>query len=223
MPPALRIPSRPMRWVLALGMSILPLATLAAQPVAVPVVPHVDWPRYAGKWYELARLPNSFQRKCAANVTAEYRALPDGRLQVVNQCDRSDASADIATGDARRTHGDAGKLKVRFAPRWLSWLPAVWGDYWVFGLDEDYRTALVGTPDREYLWLLSRSPQRPEAEINAWIERAAALGFDARRVVRTTQTEPNAVPTAPPESPAESPAHAPSEPGATTPSVGDEP
>ncbi len=167
------------------------VAEAAPAMAALPVVEHVDWQRYGGRWYELARLPNSFQRKCVADVTADYDALPDGSLRVVNRCRRDADELDVANGEARRVQGDIGKLKVRFAPRWLAWLPVVWGDYWVIGLDDDYRTALVGTPDREYLWLLSRAPQRPTADIDAWLQRAEALGFDTDRVMRTHQGAPN--------------------------------
>jgi len=161
----------------------------AASPLPVlPVVEHLDWERYLGRWYEVARLPNSFQRKCVADITADYEALPDGRLRVVNQCRRDDREVDVANGEARQVQGDVGKLKVRFAPRWLAWVPAVWGDYWVIAVDDDYRTALVGTPDREYLWLLSRAPQRPSADIDAWLQRAAAVGFDTSRVVLSHQS-----------------------------------
>lgn len=165
--------------------------TADAQPLVT--VPRVDWSQYVGKWYELARLPNSFQRKCVADVIAEYTALPSGSIRVVNRCQRDDRSVDAATGEARKVAGEEGKLKVRFAPEWLSRLPAVWGDYWVIGLDDTYQTALVGTPDREYLWLLSRTPQRPPAEVDAWLQRAVALGFDIDRVLRTPQTAENSL------------------------------
>lgn len=172
--------------------------TVGRNPV-LAVVPQVDWSRYAGKWFEVARLPNSFQRKCVADVTAQYSALPSGTIQVVNQCRRDDRDLDGATGEARQVAGEPSKLQVRFAPRWLGWLPAVWGDYWVIGLDDSYQTALVGTPDREFLWLLSRTPQRPAAEIDAWLQRAAALGFDTDRVLRTLQSAENPAP--PPANP----------------------
>lgn len=181
-------------WMLVFS-ALLAAPAMAQTRPSVPslgVVQPLDWARYLGKWYEIARLPNAFQRKCVANVTAEYSQAADGNIQVMNRCERDDRETDVATGEARRTDGDAGKLKVRFAPRWLAWLPVVWGDYWVIGLDDDYQTALVGTPDREYLWLLSRQPQRTAADIDAWMQRAAASGFDTSRVIRTNQTAINA-------------------------------
>jgi len=206
--------------VVAAGRMVLAAACLLAVPAvstaqatgrgpALAVVPQVDWSRYAGRWFEVARLPNSFQRKCVADVTAQYTALPSGAIQVVNQCRRDDRRLDEATGEARQVSGEESKLQVRFAPKWISWLPAVWGDYWVIGLDEGYQTALVGTPDREFLWLLSRTPQRPTAEIDAWLQQAAALGFDIDRVLRTPQTAENPVP-----SPSAPPPPAPASPAA---------
>jgi apolipoprotein D and lipocalin family protein len=171
----------------------------------LPVVGHVDWSRYAGLWYEVARLPNSFQRKCVANVTADYSALANGNIQVTNRCERDGHGIDAAIGEARQVAGDVGKLQVRFAPKWLAWVPAVWGDYWVIALDDDYRTALVGTPDRQYLWLLSRVPQRTSADIDEWLQKAAALGFDAQRVMRTPQTMENPPVAAPPPAPSPEP------------------
>jgi len=158
---------------------------------AVTSVRNVDWQRYGGQWFELARLPNSFQRKCAGDVTAQYSAAAEGRLKVLNTCRRDDGSVESAMGEARKVNTEDGRLKVRFAPQWLAWVPFVWGDYWVLGLDDDYQTALVGTPDHEYLWLLSRTPQRSSAEIEPWLMRASAMGFDISRVMLTTQSAEN--------------------------------
>ena len=169
-------------------------------PITAPqAVRRVDLQRYSGRWYELARLPNSFQRNCALDVTADYTLAAADRLRVVNQCTRRDGTVDMSTGIARQAAGAStgpgdgpgeGALQLRFAPRWLSWWPAVWGDYWILALDDGYDTALVGTPDRAYLWLLSRSPQRPEADIAAWLQKAADLGYPVDRMVRTAQDEP---------------------------------
>lgn len=167
--------------------------------VQVPAaVRQVDLQRYSGRWYELARLPNSFQRNCALDALADYTLVGVDRFQVVSQCTRRDGTVDVSVGVARQAFAAAagvkdgpgqGVFQLRFAPRWLSWWPAVWGDYWILALDERYETALVGTPDRAYLWLLSRSPRRSEAAIEAWLQKAAELGYPVDRVVRTAQDE----------------------------------
>ena len=153
------------------------------------VVAPVDLRRYAGLWHEQARLPNRFEKSCGGPVTAHYTLLPTGEVQVRNRCVREDGRIAEATGIAQpvRVPGmpGAGRLKVRFLPSWLSWLPNAWGDYWILKLDRDYQVALVGTPDRQYLWLLSRTPRLDEATISTELEYARTLGFDVDRMVRS--------------------------------------
>ena len=153
------------------------------------VVAPVDLRRYAGLWHEQARLPNRFQKSCSGPVTAHYTLLPDGTVQVHNRCTREDGRTEEAMGIAQpmRVPGlpGAGRLKVRFLPSWLSWLPMAWGDYWILKLDRDYQVALVGTPDRQYLWLLSRAPQLDEATVSTELEYARTLGFDVDKMLRS--------------------------------------
>ena len=134
-----------------------------AQISPVRTVPFVDLDRYAGDWFEIARFPNRFQRQCVGDVRASYARRPDGRLDVVNRCRTADGQIE-ARGVARivdeRTFA---KLKVRFAPAWLSWLPLVWGDYWIIGLAADYSWAVVGDPGPRVL-LDSRRTPRLDAE-----------------------------------------------------------
>ena len=156
----------------------------------LPVVPSVDYARYMGKWYEIARLPNKFQKDCTGEVTAMYSLLGAGELKVVNECRRQNGRLEQAAGKARQAEkgGSSAKLKVRFAPAWLSWLPAVWGDYWIMELAPDYSHSLVGTPDRKYLWVLSRTPRMDETVYKRLLEKAAANGFDVAKVIKTRQS-----------------------------------
>jgi len=151
----------------------------------------VDLTRYAGLWHEQARLPNGFQKRCAGPVTAHYTAQPDGTIEVRNQCVTANGSIEEAVGTARVVRVDgqpgAGQLKVRFAPQWLGWLPMVWGDYWILKLDREYQVALVGTPDRAFLWVLSRVPHLDETILSGELEYARTLGFDVDKVIRTGQ------------------------------------
>jgi apolipoprotein D and lipocalin family protein len=153
------------------------------------VVAPVDLQRYAGIWHEQARLPNRFQKQCAGPVVAEYTPQPGGAVQVLNRCVREDGNFDEAIGAARVVpvagQPGAGRLQVRFAPAWLGWLPMVWGDYWILKLDRDYQVSLVGTPDRQYLWVLSRAPRLDEAVLRAELDYARSLGFDTDKVVLT--------------------------------------
>ena len=150
-------------------------------------VPSVDLDRNVGEWFEIARFPNRFQRECAGEVRATYVRRPDGLIDVTNRC-RTATGQTAAHGLARVVdQATFSKLKVRFAPAWLSWLPMVWGDYWIIGLAPDYSWAVVGDPGRNYLWILARSP-RLDAESMAKARSAArAGGFDIDRLVLTPQ------------------------------------
>ena len=153
------------------------------------VVPAVDLPRYAGLWYEVARLPNRFEEKCVGDVTAEYTLKSTDRLKVVNRCRKRDGRMTEAVGDAKLADrkGPNSRLKVRFAPGFLSFLPFVWGDYQIIELAPDYTYAVVGDPSRKYLWFLSRSPQMDEATYLRLLEAARSQGFDVSKLIRTKQ------------------------------------
>lgn len=169
--------------LLALGGCAFVTPTLPGPGLPRPVAA-VDLQRYLGTWHEIARLPAPFQdsggRRCA-DVTATYSARPDGRIDVLNRClDALDGYRDrSATAIATPVAGSGdARLRVRF----------VWplsGDYWVIGLDPEYRWALVGVPSRRLLWLLSRTPTLPEADIAAATRIAAEQGFAADRLQRT--------------------------------------
>jgi len=163
-------------------------ATVPVQAQEVVTVPSVDLKRYVGKWYEIARFPNSFQKKCIANATAEYRARSDGDIDVTNRCKVEGGVLDQADGLARVIDGSRNaKLQVRFAPPWLAWFPLVWGDYWIIDLDADYSIATVGTPSRDYLWILARKPVLSTAEYEAAVNNATKQGFDTSKLVKTLQ------------------------------------
>ncbi len=166
-------------------------ASAAGSGVAEPTtVARVDLDRYAGRWYEIARYPNRFQKRCTGDVVARYTLEADGTIGVDNGCRDGRGGERRAHGVARNvsTDGSNSKLKVRFAPRVLAWLPFVWANYWILALADDYSYAVVGTPDREYLWILSRSPALPEAVFEDLERRVAAQGYDPARLVRTPQS-----------------------------------
>jgi apolipoprotein D and lipocalin family protein len=174
------------------GWLVMTQAETAGMPASdVSVVPSVDLERYAGRWYEIARLPNWFQKKCACCVTATYTVREPGKLSVVNECRMADGRVTRAEGVAKLADpkGPTSKLKVRFAPRILSWLPFVWGDYWILDLAEDYGHVLVGDPGRKYLWILARRPTLPEETYQVLLRKAAAQGFAIARIERTRSTQ----------------------------------
>lgn len=153
-------------------------------------VAQVDLDRYQGRWYEIARYPNRFQKDCSGDVIAEYKRRTDGRIDVENRCRTKAGGASSGKGVARLAtqDGSTAKLEVRFAPAFLSFIPAVWGDYWVLGLADDYSYAVVGSPDRRYLWFLTRTPTVPTEVFATLVDVARAQGFDPARLVKTPQS-----------------------------------
>lgn len=167
--------------------AMLTLCAGSLQAQEVKTVAAVDLQRYAGKWYEIAKFPNRFQKDCIADTSAEYRARADGNIDVINRC-KTNAGSDEAQGEARVVAGsNNSKLQVRFAPSWLSWLPMVWGDYWILELDPQYTLVTVGTPSRDYLWILSRTPTVSEEQYENAVDNATKQGFDTSRLVKTRQ------------------------------------
>jgi apolipoprotein D and lipocalin family protein len=161
----------------ALLLSMATTGALASTPVTA--VSHLDLDRYAGTWHEIARLPMWFQRKCEKDVTAHYTPRPDGTVAVHNACVTAEGKTIASDGVARRPEPFAmGKLQVRFAPAWLSWVPLVWADYWVVALDDDYRWAMIGQPGRKYLWILSREPSLDRKTFEELKARAVSMGYD---------------------------------------------
>jgi len=171
--------------------ALAPDANAAAPAAAnkpLATISTLDAKRYMGTWYEIAKFPNSFQDKCIGYTIATYSVREDGRVDVVNRCRRNDGSTDVAEGVARQPAGaNSPKLEVRFAPAIVSFIPQVWGDYWVIDLDADYTLAAVSEPKREYLWILSRTPTVEPAAYNTLLKRLAAQGLDMNRLVPTKQ------------------------------------
>lgn len=169
-----------------LPLSALLLSACMSQPdyrettAELPVVASVDLDRYAGKWHEIARYPNWFERGCLTAV-AEYAKRPDGKISVTNSCTKEDGEVEVAEGAARVVEGSNGaKLKVKFAP---SWVPFAEGDYWVLHLEPDYSAVLVGEPKGQYLWILARDPAPPQATLDRILKKAEELGFETGPLV----------------------------------------
>ena len=143
------------------------------------VVPHVELEKYLGKWYEIARLPFRFEDGCT-DITATYSLSKDGNVSVLNECLR-DGKLKQAKGKAKVVDKSTGaKLKVTFF-----W--PFYGDYWIIKLGQDYNYAVVGTPDRNYLWILSRTPQMAESLFSELIEFVNDKGFNTANLIKTTQ------------------------------------
>lgn len=178
--------------VVAVALCLVPLCAIADEQAAaltpLTTVAALDLNRYMGTWYEIARYPNRFQKKCVGDTRADYSVNPDGTVKVTNQCRLANGTDDLAIGAARQVGPvHSPKLKVRFAPAWLSIIPLVWGDYWIVDLDNAYQLVAVSEPKRQYLWILSRTPQVNRAAYDGLLARLRDMGFDLRKLVKTPQ------------------------------------
>ena len=145
-------------------------------------VSRVELQRYIGRWFEIAKYPNRFERDCDRDIKAVYTRLEDGSIEVENSCIQADGKPKVSKGKAKvvddRTNA---KLKVTFF-----W--PFYGDYWVIDLDPQYRWAVVGEPRRKYLWILSRQPHMDSAQYAEITSRLAAKGYDASKLVTVKQS-----------------------------------
>ena len=171
-------------WVMAQSAqveqkAVAPIKTIASLDVA----------RYQGTWYEIAKFPNWFQRKCIADTNATYKIKEDRNVSVTNRCTFENNEKGEALGTARQI-GDSTspKLEVRFAPAWLGFLPLVWGDYWVIDIDPEYQLAAVSDPRRQYLWILSRTKKVDPSKYQALLGRLVnENGFSLEQLSLTPQ------------------------------------
>lgn len=163
-------------------------ANLVVELQSVKTIPSIDVARYLGTWYEIAKFPNWFQRKCLSGTNANYQLKEDGNVKVTNRCKVEGGEMAQAIGTARQIGGATSpKLEVRFAPDWLAILPFVWGDYWVIDLDSQYQLAAVSDPRREYLWILSRTPKVNQKSYDDLLQRLITQQFDLSQLSFTPQ------------------------------------
>ena len=164
---------------LILLIIILSANAFAADQKAPGTVHFVDLKQYAGKWYEIARYPNRFQKKCVSTVTATYKLRKDGKVEVINECKQANGKFKTTKGSARVVDkATNAKLKVTF----------FWpfsGDYWILDLDPDYNYAVVGEGKRKYLWVLSRTPEMDPETYTQILDRISTQGYDTAKLIRT--------------------------------------
>jgi apolipoprotein D and lipocalin family protein len=144
----------------------------------------VNLERYQGTWYEQARLPMFFQRNCVRSQ-ANYRLQDDGSVAVTNRCETEDGEQQEATGQAvPQQKGETDKLWVRFDNWFSNLFPGLTkGHYWILYLADDYSVALVGSPDRDYLWLLSREKETDDATRDRLLDEARKRGYDTSELI----------------------------------------
>lgn len=160
------------------------VALQSPHPVGNKSVPEplrtVDLNRYLGRWYEIARYEQSFQKGCEG-VTADYALSGQGKISVVNRCRKPDGRISEARGRAKVVdRATSAKLKVSF-------FGPFWGNYWILDHGDDYSWSIVGEPSGRYLWILAREPKPPEALVQELTQRVKAMGYDTSMLLRTTQ------------------------------------
>ncbi len=150
------------------------------------VVNSVVLKKYVGVWYEIAKIPNSFQKKCARNTTATYKLRSDGKIDVINRCIETDGKVNEAKGIAKVVDTTSNaKLEVSFVR--ILGINLFWGDYWIIGLDKDYKYAVVGTPSRKYGWILSRTPKLSGEEMQEVFSILKKQGYNPKDFEMTKQ------------------------------------
>lgn len=173
--------------VLFFSMLICSVA-LSSSSLPLDTVDYVDLDRYLGKWYEIARFDQSFQKGCTA-VEANYSLRKDGDIKVINTCRVGSPDGEYKEAEARAWVVDEetnAKLKVQFFLRGIK-LPIFAGNYWILELDEDYQYAMVGDKSRKYLWILSRTKDLDEKIYLELVAKAKDLHFDVSKLLKTQQ------------------------------------
>lgn len=178
-------PQEPRRLV---SVSLCMETQIPKSPQTITTVTHLDLDRYLGTWFEICRLPLKWEDAKASDITATYSLNPDGSIKVDNRCIDEDGQPDQAIGQAVSTDASDARLKVSFLPQYLRWLPFTKGDYWVMRVSPDYTVALVGTPDRANLWLLSRTPQLAADVREDYLASATTQGFDLTGLITPRQS-----------------------------------
>ncbi len=143
-------------------------------------VQKVELNKYLGSWYEIARYEHFFEKDCK-NVTANYSMMDKETIKVINRCTK------IQTNEKKEAIGRAYAIDESNSKLKVSFFRPFYGDYWVLMLDENYKYAVVGTPSREYLWILARTSKLDEKIKNEILQKLPTLGFETSKLIWTIQ------------------------------------
>ncbi len=149
----------------------------------VETVDHVDLERYMGRWYEIALIPNWFEKKCVSGATADYSLMKNGMVRVVNRCMTSNGLSEVVGVAWVVDKESQSKLKVSFFPlaRYFKWFG---GDYYILFVDKNYTFAVVGSPSLKYLWLLARETTVSSSAYQTFLAVAKKNGYDIEKIIR---------------------------------------
>lgn len=161
-------------------VSLFFVSCATKEPTDLKTVQKVDLQRYLGDWYEIARYEHKFQKDCK-NVKANYSLRDDKKIQVINSCTKMSTNEfKEAKAVAYSVDDTNSKLKVSF-------FRPFYDDYWILDLDDDYKYAIIGTPTKEYLWILSREKTISDEVLNKLLEKITNMGFDKSKLIYTIQ------------------------------------
>lgn len=172
-------------------LGLAALATVMASP-ALAQVPVQDrgayYTRWEGRWYEVARLPNWPQRHCERDVAATLLRRTDGNISIVTQCRGAENLWNVQIGEGVFEEAPPPQtLGVRFTSLWYTAPAFSWGDYYALALDLDARYAILGSIDRDNVWILSQTRTMDEAAYQRAVAQVAALGYDTAKLIRTSK------------------------------------
>jgi apolipoprotein D and lipocalin family protein len=174
--------------------TIFPVAALVAC-LAGPAIAQTPGPaggdtftRWEGRWYEVARLANWPERNCGPEVAATFLRRTDGNISVIHQCRKTDGSWGVAVSEGRFQEAPpAATLGVYFTALWYTVPPFAWGDFYALALDLNARYAILGSTDRDNLWILSQTRTIDADVYQRAVAQAAALGYDIAKLIRTVK------------------------------------
>ncbi len=173
----------------AIGLVLACQSFAEAQTSLPPVrtASFVDLAQYLGKWYEIAAIPQSFEKQCVRNTTAEYANAENNLISVKNSCDTESGKPSVANGRGKVSDPTSNaKLRVTFV-NFFGWQFIFGGDYWILSVGENYSYAVVGAPGRDYAWILSRTPSMTIEQMRAANQTLVQQGFDSCKLLSTVQ------------------------------------
>lgn len=169
-------------------LTLIFVSTLAtAETSKVKTIPYLDLNKYLGKWYEVASIPQSFQKKCVKNTEAIYSLIGEDKIEVNNSCEMANGERNVALGRAKiKDKKSQAKLKVTFV-KLIGWIYPFGGNYWVLHVDEFYNFAVVGDPSAKYAWILSRNPYISHDDLMIARNVLKTNGYDTCAVLTSVQ------------------------------------
>lgn len=163
------------------GTALLATGCAVKVPTQLKPVGNFDVHKYAGTWYEIARIDHRFE-KGLINTSAQYSLNPDGTVQVINKGYDPEKKAWKESQGKAKFLGDTKEAALK-----VSFFGPFYGGYNVVALDANYQTSMVIGQDMDYFWLLSRTKTMPKEEVQQWLQKAQSIGVDLNKVILVKQ------------------------------------